>query len=297
MSSLGAEEEEYSPKWLLLALAVVAVVVLAGVAAALAVPLQPPLSSGGTTAASGTVIMPSGVSSNLKLNFSPDVVTVIIGQNNTVAWINRDSATHTVTATDGSFNSGDITAGESWNYTFTTPGTYSYFCIYHSAWMKGTVIVERSGGSTGTTTSSSAGAATITSGTNTSHETSATTSVTTSSASATTQASTASSTSASSTTSSTGSGATVRIPAGTGSNPSLNYSPSSINVVIGVNNTVTFVNGDSVVHTVTAKGGSFDSGNINPGQSWTYTFTTPGIYTYHCIYHTWMTGTITVLAS
>jgi len=143
LSGLGTEEEEYSPKWVLLALVVVALLVLAGVAAFLAVPLQQSNGGGGNnTAASGSVVMPSGVGSNIKQNFSPDVITVIIGKNSTVTWVNQDGTTHTVTATDNSFNSGDIKAGASWSYQFSTAGTYTYYCLYHSAWMKGTVIVK-----------------------------------------------------------------------------------------------------------------------------------------------------------
>ena len=73
------------------------------------------------------------------------------------------------------------------------------------------------------------------------------------------------------------------------------YSPPTITVVIGKNNTVTWVNNDIAPHTVTAdNSGGFNSGNINPGQTWTYTFTTPGTYHYHCNYHPWMTGTVIV---
>ena len=72
------------------------------------------------------------------------------------------------------------------------------------------------------------------------------------------------------------------------------YSPPTITVVIGVNNTVTWVNNDIAPHTVTADDGSFNSGNLDPGATWTHVFTTPGTYTYHCIYHQWMTGTIIV---
>ena len=141
---METEEENFSPKWLLLALAAVSMVVLVGIAAALAVPLQPSLGGGGTPSASGTVIMPAGVGSNTRLNFSPAVVVVVIGANDTVTWINRDAATHTVTSTDNSFNSGNIDAGGTWSHTFTTPGNYTYYCIYHSAWMKGTVVVRSS---------------------------------------------------------------------------------------------------------------------------------------------------------
>jgi plastocyanin len=73
--------------------------------------------------------------------YSPATITVVIGVNNTVTWINNDVAIHTVTATDSSFNSGDIAPSAFWSHTFTTVGTYNYMCIYHS-WMKGTVIVK-----------------------------------------------------------------------------------------------------------------------------------------------------------
>ena len=77
--------------------------------------------------------------------------------------------------------------------------------------------------------------------------------------------------------------------------------PDSITLVIGVNNTVTWTNNDSVHHTVTSTtapaGGSFNSGNMNGGATCTHTFTVPGTYHYDCIYHSWMTGTMVVKAS
>ena len=91
------------------------------------------------------------------------------------------------------------------------------------------------------------------------------------------------------------SGPQVSILSGSAANTTKTYySPSTITVVVGVNNTVTWINNDNAPHTVTATGGSFDSGNLNQGQSWTHTFTTPGTYTYRCTYHPWMTGTIIV---
>jgi len=62
---------------------------------------------------------------------------------------------------------------------------------------------------------------------------------------------------------------------------------------------VTWTNNDNAAHTVTADnttGGAavFDSGNLPAGQAFTYNFTTPGTYTYHCVYHAWMQGTIIV---
>ncbi|HME18720.1 MAG TPA: cupredoxin domain-containing protein [Nitrososphaerales archaeon] len=87
----------------------------------------------------------------------------------------------------------------------------------------------------------------------------------------------------------------VGILAGAGT-PGTNqgFSPDRITVVIGVNNTVVWTNNDSQPHTVTANGESFDSGFMAPGATFTYTFTTPGVYGYHCTYHPWMTGTVVV---
>ncbi|MCL4517710.1 MAG: cupredoxin domain-containing protein [Thaumarchaeota archaeon] len=92
------------------------------------------------------------------------------------------------------------------------------------------------------------------------------------------------------------SGPQVSIQSGSALNTtSIYYSPPTITVVIGVNNTVTWVNNDQAPHTVTDTG-VFDSGNMNTGQSWTHTFTTPGTYEYHCTYHPWMKGTVIVKA-
>jgi plastocyanin len=78
---------------------------------------------------------------------------------------------------------------------------------------------------------------------------------------------------------------------------STHFSPQSVTLVIGMNNTVTWTNNDYTIHTVTSDTGAFDSGLLNNGNSWTYTFTTPGTYTYHCAIHPFMKGTIVVRGS
>jgi plastocyanin len=83
----------------------------------------------------------------------------------------------------------------------------------------------------------------------------------------------------------------VSIDAGSGVNVNLaGYTPIGIVVVIGVNNTVKWTNNDNMPHTTTATDGSFESGKINPGATFVYTFTKPGTY------HNWMHGTVTVIA-
>jgi plastocyanin/N-acetylneuraminic acid mutarotase len=90
-------------------------------------------------------------------------------------------------------------------------------------------------------------------------------------------------------------GVQVTIPSGSGTNTNAaGFAPSSITVVIGVNNTVTWTNRDSVAHTVTDVGGAFDSGNMNAGAVFSYTFTQPGTYSIKCSYHSWMHMTIIV---
>jgi plastocyanin len=96
----------------------------------------------------------------------------------------------------------------------------------------------------------------------------------------------------------------VQVSIYSGSSSSANapgYNPDSITLVIGVNNTVIWTNNDSVHHTVTStsapSGGSFNSGNMNPGASCTHMFSVAGTYQYYCAYHSWMTGTIVVKAS
>ena len=48
---------------------------------------------------------------------------------------------HTVTAADGSFDSGFLNEGDTFSYTFDEPGEYEYFCSPHP-WMRAKVIVE-----------------------------------------------------------------------------------------------------------------------------------------------------------
>ena len=98
------------------------------------------MSTNSTSPATAQVSILAGAAYPNSTGFSPSTITVVIGVNNTVQWVNNDTAPHTVTATDHSFDSGNLNPGDTWTYTFTKPGTYSYVCTYHP-WMMGTVIV------------------------------------------------------------------------------------------------------------------------------------------------------------
>ena len=71
------------------------------------------------------------------------------------------------------------------------------------------------------------------------------------------------------------------------------FKPSILTVPVGTN--VEWHNQDGVQHTVTSDiQGLFDSGVLNPGKKFDFTFNTPGSYGYHCSIHPGMQGTITV---
>ena len=70
--------------------------------------------------------------------FAPEQLAVPLGA--TVDWTNDDPFEHTVTATDGTFDSGVIAEAETFAWTFDTPGLFEYFCAIHPS-MVGTVTV------------------------------------------------------------------------------------------------------------------------------------------------------------
>ena len=74
-----------------------------------------------------------------RLAFDPEVYQIGVG--GTVVWINKDTTAHTVTSNTSLFNSGSLTTGVTWSYTFTQVGTYHYYCIFHPM-MVGTIIVH-----------------------------------------------------------------------------------------------------------------------------------------------------------
>jgi amicyanin len=72
------------------------------------------------------------------------------------------------------------------------------------------------------------------------------------------------------------------------------YQMAHIQVRVGT--TVTWTNQDSVPHSVTFKNGMKDSGLLYQGQSFSYTFNSPGTYQYYCTVHPYMVATVTVVS-
>ena len=75
----------------------------------------------------------------INMTFTPATITVTAGT--TVTWKNNDNMTHTVTANDDSYDSGNIGSGSSFSKTFSIAGTYPYHCSIHPS-MTGKVVVN-----------------------------------------------------------------------------------------------------------------------------------------------------------
>jgi plastocyanin len=101
------------------------------------------------------VMIPNGASdAQLRKNFEPSIITVVIGVNNTVRWINNDTVPSSVTADntgeDRAFEAATQSAsresenfimpGKSFDFTFYQPGWINYHSEPHP-WMQGTVKV------------------------------------------------------------------------------------------------------------------------------------------------------------
>ncbi len=76
--------------------------------------------------------------------FTPATLTVKAGT--TVTWTNRDDIPHGIASSDNAFaKSKAMDTDQSYSFTFTTPGTYKYFCYVHPH-MVGTIVVQAATG-------------------------------------------------------------------------------------------------------------------------------------------------------
>ena len=79
-----------------------------------------------------------------QFTFLPQRITVKAGT--TVTWINEDDVPHTIASSGKIFKSKALDTADKFSFTFTTPGTYEYFCSLHPH-MTGAVVVEAASGS------------------------------------------------------------------------------------------------------------------------------------------------------
>lgn len=87
-------------------------------------------STGTTQVTGGTPINYTTRVSIQNSAFTPAEVTVMVS--GSILWVNNDNIVHTVTADDGSFDSGDLQPGTSVGFTFNTVGPHPYHCKYHA---------------------------------------------------------------------------------------------------------------------------------------------------------------------
>lgn len=193
--------------------------------------------------------------------FKPADIGVDAGT--TVRWRNTGAQQHTVTADDGTFDSGLLEPGATFEWTFDDAVSLRYHCEPHP-WMEGIVRVA---GAAPPPPRPRAERATTPRG-------------------ASAFAQPAREGDGPATFSIVAQEPSASDPQGWG------FAPSSLRVRAG--DTVVWRNGGSQVHTVTADDGAFDSGNLSPGETFKRTFDQPATFRFHCTPHPWMKGVVLV---
>lgn len=200
--------------------------------------------------------------------FRPAAYAARVGD--TVVWANDGLAPHTATATNGAFDTGIVGAGASGSVRLTTAGTFSYFCTIHPQ-MTGTLTVAEA----------PAGAVVPD------------------------DAATASDLPLLKFDFPLDGAADVDAPVAAGAEVApataeidvieFDYDPDPVIVEVG---TVVIWNWvGEVPHTVTDTAGGFDSGIVNPGETWSMTVDEVGRLNYFCTLHPGMDGIVEVVAA
>ena len=95
--------------------------------------------------AAGPALAQTASVSAVDSDFEPAELEVSAGTE--VTWTNNGDLDHTVTADDGSFDSGNMEPGDTFSFTFNDGEEFPYYCEYHGAedgvGMAGTIILER----------------------------------------------------------------------------------------------------------------------------------------------------------
>jgi plastocyanin len=195
--------------------------------------------------------------------FAPSPVSVRAG--GTVTFANDDDRAHTVTANDGSFNSGVLNAGSRWSRRFPNAGTFRYACAIHPD-MTGTVTVPAANGAVPPPAPAAPGPA-----------------------SGPGHAAPAPAAPAPPVGRPGAAGpVTVRVDV-----VDFGYAPSRATARVG--DTVTWVNTGASPHTVTANGAPFGASLLAPGATYRWSPATTGTWTYVCTFHPQMTGSVVAL--
>jgi len=178
--------------------------------------------------------------------FTPNKITVPVGA--TVVWTHTGQKPHTVTADDGSFDSGKLENGASFKQTFAKAGTFPYFCQFHggkgSEGMAGAIVVADQSVAAQAPAAQQPPAAQPTASADHAHP------------------------------------ADGAVSADIGDNT---FTPKEISIPVG--GSVVWTHKGQRKHTVTADDGSFDSKTLEAGGTFEQHFDKPGTYAYYCEFH------------
>ena len=269
------------------------------------VPMEESSEEPATTAPVFAISILKGSATQGNPDYEPDFAQVPLG--NTIVWTNDDDTMHTVTSTDGIFDSSVINAGEVYRLDTSTlaPGKYDYLCIVHP-WMTAAFELTE-----GQQEERLAEDATVTDP-NSIPEDKMQSEEPAAEPESEMAAPEVSQPAESEVLtdqepkpvepSPQEDAVIVSIPLGT-SMPGCEkenacFAPSEIR--IGIGTTITWTNDDTAAHTVTSGDvktgpiGQFDSGLFMAGKSFSFTFETKGQYPYYCQVHPWMTGKVIV---
>ncbi len=190
--------------------------------------------------------------------FNPQTLNARVGDK--ITWVNQDAVPHNVTG--GPLDSGTMMPNATYTTVLTQQGTIQYQCTFHPG-MTGTLQVAAAPAGTVVPNtpdqSTSGGSGTTDEGPKPSQKSAK--------------------------------------PAAGAQNHQVDianflYDPDPVEVHVG--DTVTFTNKDAAPHTATAEDKSWDSGNLNQGDSWTLKAEKVGTFHYICTYHPTMAGTLIV---
>ena len=103
-------------------------------------PVLAALGFGPGTVTAGAQAKPETIQVRIdNFSFGPTELKVLVGT--TVTWTNHDDIPHTVVSTEKVFKSKVLDTDEKFSFTFSTPGTFLYFCSIHPK-MTGKVVVQ-----------------------------------------------------------------------------------------------------------------------------------------------------------
>lgn len=211
-----------------------------------AIPLTPGAAEAAPAQAAPPPPAPETITINVEDNkFTPNKITVPVGA--TVVWTHTGQRPHTITADDGTFDSGRLENGATFSFTFEQAGTFPYFCQFHGGkggeGMAGTIIVAAQSAAAALPTPAPAAAQP---------------------------------TPAADHTHAPGNEVAVTIGDNT-------FTPKEISVPVGA--TVIWTHTGQRPHTVTADDGTFNSDRLENGATFAQHFDKPGTYPYYCEFH------------